>query len=98
MLHREYAAQVLVKVREFRLERDRLSHDLLGIRVARLFHQRMTEQAQVVDAARAVHEILATDGFRAVRPIHAQRFESLLEARPGGYFRYLSNHARTRSR
>ena len=98
LLHCEDAPEVLVQVREFRLERDCLADDLFRFRVARLFHEGIAQQAQVVDAARAVHEVLATDGLRPVRAVGAQRFEGLFEACLGGYFRYLSNHARTRSR
>jgi hypothetical protein len=98
LLHREYAAEILMQVREVGPERDRLAHDLLRFGVARLFQERMPEQPQVIDAAGAVREVLATNGLGAVRPVHAQRLEGPLETRLGGYFRYLSNHARTLSK
>ena len=97
LLHAQKAAEVLVQMRKVRLERQRLAHDLLSFGVARLFHERVPQHAQVIDAAGTLGEEFAADGLGAVRPVSAQRLERRGKAGLGLYFRYLSNHPSTRS-
>ena len=48
-LQREYAAEILVQMREVRPQRQRKPHGLLGLRVARLLGKCMAKESQVLD-------------------------------------------------
>jgi hypothetical protein len=107
LLQRQHAAEILVQVRQVRRQRDRQANRALGVRVAFLLAQRVTEQSQMIHGAGAAIEIVAADLLGAQRAIHAQRFERSNDARALRIFRsglhgagalsfstprYLSNH------
>ena len=81
LLHRQHAAQVFMQVWEVRLQRDRQTHGALGFRVAALLAQRVTEQPQVLHAARTAIEIRAAELFGAQWPVDSQRLQRGGDAR-----------------
>ncbi len=64
----------------------------------RLHRERAPEQAQEFDGVRILPEAAAADGLRALRVAGSEGLERGGDVRVPPYFRYLSNHARTRSR
>jgi hypothetical protein len=103
VLQREHTPEILVQMREFGHQGQCETHGLLSLGIPRLLGERMTEQPQMLGGAGAAVEIVAADLLGAQRSVHPQRLECGLYAvfpslRQRRYFRYLSNHSRTRRR
>ena len=76
----------------------RPSHDLLRLLEARLHHERAPEEPQMVDRLGILFELAAANRFRLLGLAVPNRRERCGNPCVARYFRYLSNHARTRSR